>query len=142
MGTKWTQADVDRINARISGAVNNQSTNVTAPLKKHHHSTKTRDALQTLLQIVCKANNWELVAEYKFLPDRRFRFDWCIVELRVGIEYNGLQLNGAISRHTTITGHTKDCTKLNLAQLAGWKVLQYTALNYEDVAKDLLTFKK
>lgn len=80
------------------------------------------------------------VHELEFHHERKFRFDWAIPDLKLAIEYEGLMSEK--SGHTTIGGYTKDCTKYNLATLNGWKVLRYTALNYQDLAEDLRTVLK
>lgn len=76
-----------------------------------------------------------IVEEYRFHPTRRFRFDAAIPDKMIAIEYEGI--SGAKSRHTTLTGYTKDCEKYNLAALMGWRVLRYTALNYSQLWDDL-----
>ena len=78
------------------------------------------------------------VKELKFDEVRRFRFDWAIPELKLAIEYEGL--NSEKSRHTTKKGYTGDCQKYNLAVINGWKVLRYTAMNYSDFAQDIKVF--
>lgn len=77
----------------------------------------------------------EYVEELKFHPVRKFRFDWAIPSLKIGIEYEGVISKK--SRHTTINGYTTDCVKYNLATTHGWKILRYTAKNYRDLAGDL-----
>tara|TARA_R100000951_G_C2652570_1_gene184884 strand:+ start:1497 stop:1892 length:396 start_codon:yes stop_codon:yes gene_type:complete len=77
----------------------------------------------------------EYVEEYRFHKTRRWRFDVAILNINVAIEYEGIV--GHKSRHTSITGYTKDCEKYNNAAILGWKVLRYTALNYEDLTNDL-----
>lgn len=78
------------------------------------------------------------VSELRFDNVRRHRFDWAIPDLKLAIEYEGL--NSKKSRHTTKKGYTGDCEKYNLAVLNGWKVLRYTALNYSDFAQDIKFF--
>lgn len=76
--------------------------------------------------------------EYKFLTNRKFRFDYYI-ELaghRIGIEYDGLISKK--SRHTTISGFSADTEKTNLAQMNGYMVLRYTALTFQQLRKDLI----
>lgn len=83
-----------------------------------------------------KAKNYNLIEELKFHPTRQFRFDFALFELKTAIEFEGgifLKKSG----HNTATHYTKDSTKYNLAVIAGWKVLRYTALNYKDVINDL-----
>ena len=81
--------------------------------------------------------------EFKFLSDRKFRFDFYLPDFCTGIEYEGII--SAKARHTSVTGFTKDCEKYNLAQLNGYKVLRYTALNVKDLIRDvefLINLKK
>ena len=66
------------------------------------------------------------VKEYKFMKDRRFRFDFAIPELLIGIEVEGGTWGGK-SRHTTGTGYRDDCIKYNLAAICGWHVLRGTS---------------
>lgn len=77
--------------------------------------------------------------EYKF-SDRKFKFDFCITDHMIAIEYEGIQ--SAKSRHTSITGYSKDCEKYNLAQILGWRVLRYTTLNYTQLYDDLKKIKE
>lgn len=68
--------------------------------------------------------------EYRILPDRRFRWDWAWPAQRVAIEtQGGVWVRGA---HGRGTGIVRDYEKMNLAQLAGWRVLQVQP-------KDLMT---
>lgn len=62
----------------------------------------------------------DLYSEYKFLPDRKFRFDFASVESKVGIEINGG--NWASGRHTHPKALQAEYEKLNLATLNGWRV--------------------
>lgn len=92
-----------------------------------------------------QALGYRVWPEFTFLPDRKFRADWLVIagENKVLIEYEGIYINhtGA-SRHTTRKGYSKDCEKYNLASMAGYIVLRYTALNFENVFKDLEIIKK
>jgi len=72
--------------------------------------------------------------EYKFLHDRRFRFDIVFKEYRLAVEFDG----GTFSRgrHTRGVGYQNDCKKNNLAMRHEWKVQHYstadtTTLNWE-----------
>jgi len=77
--------------------------------------------------------------EHRFHPKRRWRFDVAIVEQKIAIEYEGIVSEDpdGQSRHTNIRGYTKDATKYNAAQKLGWRVLRYTALNYEEFMNDI-----
>jgi hypothetical protein len=72
---------------------------------------------------------------------RKFRFDIAIPALKVAIEYEGIMTikGGTKSRHTTNVGYSTDCEKYNLATVEGWRVLRYTALNYNNVYQDIHT---
>ena len=81
-------------------------------------------ALESMLKVEC-------LREYKFLHDRRFRFDLAIPKHMIAIEYEGgIFTNGA---HTRGKHYTSDCKKYNLATMNGWKLLRYTT---EDTKKN------
>jgi len=60
------------------------------------------------------------VAEYTFSEKRKFRFDFAWPVYMVAIEIHG------IKDHTSVKGLTRDCIKMNLAQVEGWTVFQAT----------------
>ena len=60
--------------------------------------------------------------EYKFLPLRRFRFDWAFPVYRVAVEVDG----GVWLPHGGRHGTDKDREKLNLAAANGWLVLRFS----------------
>ena len=72
----------------------------------------------------------EPVVEYKFLTDRRFRFDFAWLKYRIAVEINGGVFIGG--RHTRGYGYQRDMEKLNLAQAAGWKVFQFTPQQFKN----------
>lgn len=84
---------------------------------------------------VLKKSGLKFQEEYQFDEVRKFRFDWAIPKLKCGIEFEGIISEK--SRHTTIRGFSQDCTKYNLCQCLGWKVLRYTVLNYQNIENDL-----
>lgn len=88
---------------------------------------------------VLKRSGLNFTEELEFSPDRKFRFDWAIDELKVAIEYEGIFSEK--SGHTSLTGYTKDVVKYNLATKLGWKILRYTAKNYLDLETDLKEIK-
>ncbi len=66
----------------------------------------------------------ELVKEYKFHPNRRWRFDYALPELKLAIEVEGaVWTNG---RHTIGSGFIKDMEKYNTAASMGWTILRVT----------------
>lgn len=91
------------------------------------------------LRISLQLAKVKFLEEYRFHPKRRWRFDFAIPELMIGIEYEGLVSEK--SGHTTFKGYTKDTEKYNEAQKLGWIVLRYTALNYRNFTEDLLFVK-
>lgn len=77
-----------------------------------------------LLKAVLKQDGIEVQMEYKFHPDRKWRFDIAIPEHMIAIELEGgVWTRG---RHTRGQGYINDCTKYNTATSMGWRVLRYT----------------
>lgn len=64
----------------------------------------------------------ELFREYRFLADRRFRFDFANPETRVAIEVHGGRWLKQKGGHSSGGGIEEDCEKLCLAGFAGWVV--------------------
>lgn len=99
-----------------------------------------KSKLNLLIKQACKSNRLTLIEEFRFHDLRRWRSDWFIPELNVLIEYEGLGVGANKSRsggHQTVKGYTANCDKYNAASLAGFKLLRYTALNYNQVHDDL-----
>ena len=64
------------------------------------------------------------VQEYRFHPERRWRFDWADPERKVAIEIEGgVWTRG---RHVRPIGYERDAEKYNEAAIAGWIVLRYS----------------
>lgn len=64
------------------------------------------------------------VTEYKFHPDRRWRFDFCWPDDLLAVEVEGgTWVNG---RHNRGSGFEKDAEKYAEALCLGWKVLRVT----------------
>jgi very-short-patch-repair endonuclease len=96
---------------------------------------KTKEWIAMHLKAWCEGNGKTLQKEFAFHSERKWRFDFAIIEMKVAIEYEGLM--SAKSRHTTVSGYTGDAEKYNAAQSLGWKVLRYTAVNYKTMIEDL-----
>ena len=94
--------------------------------------SKARDKLLCKCQLFAKSKGLPCAAEYRFHPSRKWRFDLAIVPLKIAIEYEGI-MGAPRSRHTSATGYTGDANKYNEAQLHGWLVLRFTALNMKSM---------
>lgn len=60
--------------------------------------------------------------EYRFCPDRMWRFDFAYVEQRVAVECDGGQWVARGGRHN----RDADREKLNTAAALGWRVLRFS----------------
>lgn len=81
--------------------------------------------MNRLFEAACIAHGLhEPVAEFRFAPPRRWRFDWCWPEHMIALEIEGGVWTGG--RHTRGSGFTKDVEKYNEAALLGWRVLRCT----------------
>lgn len=71
-----------------------------------------------------RATDHEPVLEYRFHPERRWRFDLAFPDALVAVEVDG----GAWvqGRHTSGAGFEADCVKLSHAAALGWRVLRVT----------------
>lgn len=72
----------------------------------------------------------EVVREYRFHPDRRWRFDFAFLQVRLAIECEGGTWTRG--RHTRGAGFRGDCEKYNEAAILGWRVLRFTAGMIDD----------
>ncbi len=133
----WTLADLKKkkLDHNFDETVQENSKTV----KKIPESGKISVEKETIKKILWVFHREKIIPEYveelQFHHTRKFRFDWAIPSLKIAIEYEGLFSKK--SGHTTVTGYTKDCEKYNLALIDGWKVLRYTAKNYENLSQDL-----
>ena|ERR1700722_17572049 len=61
------------------------------------------------------------VPEHYFHPERKWRFDWCFLELKIAIEIQGgIWNNGGHNRGRDYEG---DCEKHTEAGLLGWMMI-------------------
>ena len=129
----WTMKDVEKANSRISGIKpTSQTRNIVKTVAKITNKIKVDHVakISAALEIL----GVEHKTEYKFLHDRRFRFDIAIPNKMIAIEFEGGIYSGG--RHTRGKGYSNDAKKYNLATRHGWKLLRYTTddtneLNYE-----------
>ena len=66
----------------------------------------------------------EIKPEHIFYPCRRWRIDFAIVDLKIGIEIEGGVWSGG--RHTRGNGFVDDMEKYNAAVTLGWVILRFT----------------
>lgn len=64
------------------------------------------------------------VAEHRFAPPRRWRFDWAWPDLRVAVEQEGGVWTGG--RHVRGKGYVGDMEKYTRASLEGWTLIRRT----------------
>ena len=83
-----------------------------------------RSAPATEYALALKLDGIGYTPEYQGIPGRRFRFDFAWPEHKLAVEIDGGTWTRG--RHVRPTGYAKDCEKMNLAQLEGWRVLRFT----------------
>lgn len=80
--------------------------------------------------LMLRAAGIEYTPEYRVVEGRRFRFDFAFPGERLAVEIDGgTWVRG---RHNRPQGYAKDCEKLNLAVLHGWRVLRFTSEQVRD----------
>ena len=62
--------------------------------------------------------------EFRFHPERQWRFDFCWPGLMVALEVEGG--TWAKGRHTRGKGYASDCEKYSEAAILGWMVIRVT----------------
>lgn len=138
----WSKKDIDKLNLKNNLKLSTKSTNILS--QKHLINGKISVEKESIEKILWYYKREGLIDDYvkelEFHDKRKFRFDWAIPSLHLAVEYEGLFSKK--SGHTTKSGYTSDCEKYNLAQLNGWVILRYTAINYKDLEKDLKLFLK
>lgn len=89
-----------------------------------------------LLTAIMQTQNVPIKQEYKFHPEKRWKFDFAIPAWKVAIEVEGGTWLPK-GRHTTGKGFQKDCEKYNAAAVMGWRILRYTGSMINNVIGDL-----
>lgn len=77
----------------------------------------------TLTQQIAWAKLPEPVTEFAAINGRRYRFDFAWPKHNLLVEVQGGTFAVGRSGHSAGMGINRDCEKLNLAILAGWRVL-------------------
>lgn len=86
-------------------------------------------------QIIRSSGIPGLVPEYRFHPDRKWRFDFAFPDLKIAIECEGAVYSRG--RHTRGSGYIADTEKYNEAAILGWIVLRYTYQTLNRICPDL-----
>jgi len=124
----WTSAAIRNLGLSSSNPITNSNPKFKVKVKAQKFDYIA--PIKTALSII----GIESVREYRFLHDRRFRFDLAIPEHHIAIEFEGGTFSNG--RHTRGKGYSNDCKKYNLATMHNWKLLRYTVdrtkkLNWE-----------
>ena len=82
--------------------------------------SKGEEAFSLHLQAY-QLSGWQ--REYRFHPERRWRFDFAHPGARLAVEIEGGAFSGG--RHTRGSGFRADLEKYNAAVLEGWRVLRF-----------------
>ncbi len=80
--------------------------------------------------ILNEINNYDYYKEFKFLHNRRFRFDYVYLLTDSKIKGVAIEFEGGVwsnGRHIRPLGFIRDCEKYNLASLNGYIVLRFTS---------------
>jgi very-short-patch-repair endonuclease len=73
--------------------------------------------------------------EYRFDPERRWRFDFAWPSLKIAVEVEGgVWIRG---RHIRPLGYLADLEKYNRAVVLGWRVLRYAPNQLRQLEYDL-----
>lgn len=97
--------------------------------KRVVNNSPATDAFTHLISSECGV---KCVKEYRFHPDRKWRFDYAIPDHKVALEVEGGVWTGG--RHTSSVGFINDIEKYNTATALGWRVVR-------TIPKELYTSK-
>ena len=128
MGTDQTHQDADSISELIKA----KSCEGKQATKRKRKSPSTDPRTQIFLQTCWKMLNAVCVPEYRFSPDRGWRFDYAFPDYKIALEIEGGVWTGG--RHINPKGFLNDMEKYNNATLMGWRLLRI-------VPADLLRMK-
>lgn len=74
--------------------------------------------------------------EHRFHATRQWRFDYAVPSRKIAVEYQGHGKmgggSGHMGRHASVTGLSGDAEKFNAAEIAGWRVILFTALHFRE----------
>lgn len=90
---------------------------------------RARSQWESLLEIHMRERGLHPEVEYRFHPERMWRFDFAFPAEKVGVEVEGVTRYGGLKRlgrHQTYTGIEADCQKYSTAAVMGWCVIRAT----------------
>ena len=89
---------------------------------------KSPSHLENMFMAILRANTLlhHFEREYRFHPERKWRFDFANPHMKVAVEIEGGAFSGG--RHTRGAGFVADCEKYNQATVLGWRVLRYPSV--------------
>lgn len=93
---------------------------------REHQFARLWEALNPQL-----AKRLPVQTEHRFHAERLWRFDFAWPTVLVAVEIEGGTWGRRRGRHTTGSGHQRDCEKYNAAAIDGWCVLRYTSKDLE-----------
>lgn len=103
--------------------------------KAFKKKSKEKEWIERILLDWCNEHGVQLISEYRFHPERKWRFDYSIPEIMWAGEYEGIFSKQ--SRHTNKIGYAKDALKYREASKLGWTVFRYTAIDHKQIINDL-----
>jgi very-short-patch-repair endonuclease len=92
-------------------------------------STMSSNAEESLATLIRWENLPEPEREFRFMPSRRFRFDFAWPDVGWAVEVEG---GSFIGGHKRGVAYESDCEKANEAAMLRWKVLRVTPKMIED----------
>lgn len=105
------------------------------------YDAKAKERPLMPVELICQADGLPMPEpEFRFDPQRRWRFDWAWLPHQVALEIEG----GVFTRgrHTRGTGFLRDMEKYNRAVQLGWSVFRCTPSTIHvgmQLVKDALT---
>lgn len=119
MSVRFTKAQLQKLGIRTDGHTRDKQ-----PAKrKKTKIRKPENPDYALFPKVLKADlGVTAVREYRFHPERKWRFDYAIEEHRIAIEVEGGIWTGG--RHTRGSGFKRDMEKYNSAASMGWRLVR------------------
>ena len=142
MGSRFTISQLDQLAAagkirgyEVKSQAKQPATGGSKVGKLFKTKSKEKNWMAETLLTWCNERAMILEEEYRFHEKRKWRFDWCLPDLKVAFEYEGIFSEQ--SRHTNRKGYSKDAEKYNAAAALGWRVFRYTAMNYINLENDL-----